>query len=72
MENNLHIGLAGSYKIPDVTSELRANTIEISARTETYVFDPKLLHTGDIKDVNYYNRYGVELMYHQWTILFSI
>lgn len=60
---NLHIGLAGSYKIPDVTSELRPNTIEISARTETYVFDPKLLHTSDIADVNYYNRYGVELMY---------
>lgn len=60
---NLHIGLAGSYKIPDVTSELRPNTIEISARTETYVFDPKLLHTGDIADVNYYNRYGAELMY---------
>jgi len=61
--NNLHIGLAGSYKIPDVTSELRLNTIEISARTETYVSNPKLLHTGDISDVNYYNRYGAELMY---------
>lgn len=61
--NNLHVGLAGSYKIPDVTSELRANTIEISARTETYVSNPKLLHTGDIKEVNYYNRYGAELMY---------
>jgi len=60
---NLHLGIAGSYKIPDVTSELKPNTIEVSARTETYVFDPKLLHTGDIKDVNYFNRYGFELMY---------
>jgi phosphate-selective porin OprO/OprP len=60
---NLHLGIAGSYKVPDVTSELRPNTIEISARTETYVFDPKLLHTGDITDVNYSNRYGFELMY---------
>jgi phosphate-selective porin OprO/OprP len=60
---NLHLGIAGSYKIPDVTSELRPNTIEVSARTETYVFDPKLLHTGDIKNVNYFNRYGFELMY---------
>jgi len=60
---NLHLGVAGSYKIPDVTSELRPNTIEVSARTETYVFDPKLLHTGDIKNVNYLNRYGFELMY---------
>lgn len=60
---NLHVGLAGSYKIPDATSELRRNTIEISARTETYVSNPKLLHTGDISDVNYYNRYGAELMY---------
>ena len=60
---NLHFGLSGSYKIPDVTSELRANTIEISARTESYVANPKLLHTGDIADVNYYNRYGAELMY---------
>jgi phosphate-selective porin OprO/OprP len=61
--HNLHVGLAGSYKIPDVTSELRANTIEISARTESYVFNPKFLHTGDIPEVNYYNRYGTELMY---------
>ena len=60
---NLHLGVAGSYKIPDVTTELRPNTIEVSARTETYVFDPKLLHTGDINNVNYFNRYGFELMY---------
>ncbi len=60
---NLHIGLAGSYKIPDVVSDLSPNTIEINARTESYVFNPKFLHTGDIIDVNYYNRYGVELMY---------
>ena len=60
---NLHLGLAGSYKIPDVTSDLRANTIEVNARTETYVFNPKLLHSDDIKDVNYFNRYGAELMY---------
>jgi len=60
---NLHIGLAYSYKLPDVTSELRANTVEINARTESYVANPKLLHTGDISDVNYYNRYGAELMY---------
>ncbi|HEX9252009.1 MAG TPA: porin [Ignavibacteriaceae bacterium] len=60
---NLHLGIAGSYKIPDVTTELRPNTIEVSARTETYVFDPKLLHTGDINNVNYFNRYGFEFMY---------
>ncbi|MBP7461279.1 MAG: hypothetical protein KBA26_08315 [Candidatus Delongbacteria bacterium] len=59
---NLHIGLAGTYKIPDATDDLAENTIEIKTRTETYVFDPKLLHTGDITDVNYYNRYGGELM----------
>jgi len=57
----LHIGLAGAYKTPDVTPDLAPNTIELKARTETYVFDPKPLHTGDITDVNYYNRYGAEL-----------
>jgi phosphate-selective porin OprO/OprP len=60
---NLHVGFSGSYKIPDVVADLKLNTIEISARTETYVFNPKFLHTGDISDVNYYNRYGAELMY---------
>ncbi len=59
---NLHIGLSGSYKTPEVTSELPANTIEIATRTETYVDDLKRLHTGDITDVNYYLRYGAELM----------
>jgi phosphate-selective porin OprO/OprP len=61
--HTLHIGLAGSYKIPDATSGLGPNTIEISARTETYVFNPKFLHTGDIAEVNNYYRYGAELMY---------
>ena len=60
---NLHVGLVGSYKVPDVVSDLPKNTIEISARTETYVFDPKFLHSNNIDDVNYYNRYGAELMY---------
>lgn len=60
---NLHLGLAYSYKIPDAVADLKANTIEINARTETYVFNPKFLHTGDITDVDYYNRYGAELMY---------
>jgi phosphate-selective porin OprO/OprP len=60
--NNIHIGLSGSYKIPDATSDLAPNTIEISSRTETYVSNPKLLHTGDISDVNYYTRFGAELM----------
>ncbi len=60
---NLHIGLAGSYKTPDAVADLKPNTIEINARTETYVANPKLLHTGDISDVNYYNRFGAELMY---------
>jgi phosphate-selective porin OprO/OprP len=59
----LHIGAAGSYKIPDATSELKPNTIELSARTESYVFNPKYLHTGDIADVNNYYRYGGELLY---------
>jgi phosphate-selective porin OprO/OprP len=57
----LHLGVAGSYKIPDAVADLSPNTIEIKARSETYVFDPKLLHTGDITDVNYYNRLGGEL-----------
>ena len=57
----VHIGLAGSYKTPDVTPDLAPNTIELKARTETYVFDPKPLHTGDITDVNYFNRFGGEL-----------
>jgi phosphate-selective porin OprO/OprP len=60
---NLHFGLAGSYKIPDAVSDLKANTIEINARTETYVFNPKFLHTGDISDVDYFNRYGAEVLY---------
>ncbi len=62
MGENLHIGFAASYKIPDAVADLNPNTIEVKARTETYVFDPKLLHTGDIKDVNYYTRMGGELM----------
>ncbi len=60
---NLHIGAAGSYKTPDAVADIGANTIEVKARTETYVFDPKLLHTGDIADINYYNRYGGEFMF---------
>lgn len=58
----LHIGFAGSYKIPDVVADVALNGVEISARTEQYVFDQKHLHTDVIKDVNYYNRYGFELM----------
>ncbi len=61
--HTLHLGVAGSYKIPDATSELRTNTIEVSSRTESYMFDPKFLHTGDIADVNYYLRGGAEFMY---------
>jgi phosphate-selective porin OprO and OprP len=57
----IHVGLAAAYKTPDVTPDLAPNTIELKARTETYVFDPKPLHTGDITDVNYYNRFGGEL-----------
>jgi phosphate-selective porin OprO and OprP len=57
----LHIGAAASYKTPDVTPDLAPNTIELKARNETYVFDPKPLHTGDITDVNYFNRFGGEL-----------
>ncbi len=60
---NLHIGLGGAYKVPDAVADLRANTIEINARTESYVFNPKFLHSDDINDVNYYNRYNAELMY---------
>jgi phosphate-selective porin OprO and OprP len=58
----LHIGGAASYKTPDVTPDLAPNTIELKARTETYVFDPKPLHTGDIAGVNYFNRFGGELV----------
>lgn len=59
---NLHLGAAFAYKIPDALSDLPENAIEIKARHETYVSDPKLLHTGDIRDVNYYLRYGSELL----------
>ena len=56
----LHLGLAAASKTPDAVPDLPLNTIEINARSETYVYDPKLLHTGDIKDVNYYDRMGGE------------
>lgn len=56
----LHLGVAASSKTPDAVPDLALNTIEINARSETYVYDPKLLHTGDIKDVNYYDRMGGE------------
>jgi len=59
---NLHLGFAYSSKNPETLPDLAENTIEIRTRTENYVFDPKQLHTGDIKDVNYYERYGLELM----------
>ncbi|MDP3175733.1 MAG: porin, partial [Phenylobacterium sp.] len=59
---NIHIGAAYAYTIPETTPEFAPNTIELNARTESYVFDPKFLHTGDISDVNYYNRFGGELM----------
>lgn len=59
---NIHIGAAYAYTIPDAVPDLAPNTIEINARTESYVFDPKFLHTGDISDVNYYNRFGGEVM----------
>ena len=59
----LHIGVAGSYKIPELLADVPTNGIEISARTEQYVFDPKHLHTDVIKDVNYYNRYAAEFVY---------
>jgi phosphate-selective porin OprO and OprP len=57
---NIHIGGAFSYKIPDATSDVAANSLELKARTETSVFDSKLYHTGEITDVNYYNRFGGE------------
>ncbi len=60
--SNLHLGVAGSYKIPDAVADLKPNTIEVSARTETYVFNPKFLHSGDITDVNYFDRFGGEFM----------
>jgi phosphate-selective porin OprO/OprP len=49
---NLHIGAAAAYKVPDAIPDLAENTIEINARTESYVFDPKFLH---------YTRLGGEL-----------
>ncbi|MCX6134418.1 MAG: porin [Ignavibacteriales bacterium] len=60
--SNLHFGTAAAFKTPDAVPDLAANTIEIKARTETDVFDPKLLHTGDIGDVNYFNRISGELL----------
>jgi phosphate-selective porin OprO and OprP len=59
---NLHLGVAASYKRPDVTADLALNTIEVKTRNETYVSDIKYLHTGDITSVNYYNRFAGELM----------
>jgi len=59
---NLHFGAAAAFKTPDAVPDLAANTIEVKARTETDVFDPKLLHTGDIGDVNYFNRISGELL----------
>ena len=59
---NLHLGFAASYKRPDVTADIALNTIEIKTRNESYVSDIKFLHTGDIADVNYYNRFAGELM----------
>jgi phosphate-selective porin OprO/OprP len=61
--HNLHLGLAGSYKTPDAVADLTENTIEINARTETYVSNPKFLHTGDITNVNYYDRFAGEIVY---------
>ena len=59
---NLHIGVAGSYKTPDAATGAPLNSLEVKSRTETYVFDPKLLHTGAIADINYWTRYSAELM----------
>ena len=56
------LAFAFSTKNPETLPDLAENTVEIKARTENYLSDPKLLHTGDITDVNYYNRYGGELM----------
>ena len=60
---NLHIGGGYSYKTPDAVSGVAANSIEIKSRSETYEFDPKLLHSGEITNVNYYNRFGGELAF---------
>ena len=59
---NLHIGGAASYKTPDAAMDVPLNSLEVKSRTETYVFDPKLLHTGAIADINYWTRYSGELM----------
>ena len=59
---NLHLGLAASYKTPDAATGAPLNSMEFKSRTETYVFDPKLLHTGAITDINYWNRFSGELM----------
>jgi phosphate-selective porin OprO/OprP len=59
---NLHIGVAASYKTPDAATGAPLNSTEVKSRTETYVFDPKLLHTGTIADINYWNRVSGELM----------
>ena len=59
---NLHIGIAGSYKTPDAAMDVPLNSLEVKSRTETYVFDPKLLHTGSITDINYWTRFSGELM----------
>lgn len=59
---NLHLGFAASYKTPDAAMGVPLNSLEVKSRTETYVFDPKLLHTGAITDINYWTRFSGELM----------
>jgi phosphate-selective porin OprO and OprP len=59
---NLHLGFAFSSKNPETLGDVAPDAVEVKARTENYVSDPKLLHTGSITDVNYYNRLGGELM----------
>ncbi|HOT97053.1 MAG TPA: porin [bacterium] len=59
---NLHIGFAFSRKNPETLGDVAPNGVEVKARTENYVSDPKPLHTGTITDVNYYDRLGGELM----------
>jgi len=59
---NLHVGVAMAYKTPDQVADVPENAIEVNARHETSVSNPKLLHTGTIIDVDYYTRYGAEFL----------
>ena len=51
----LHLGVSGSYRVPDDSGRVRFRT-----RPETYVTDERLISTGRMKDVEDYFSAGLE------------